>query len=196
MIHPAFDYCLRFQDGIAAVQRNRTYGYMDRTGKYAVSPRFDLAYNFSEGLAAGLTRQTYQWVFIGRDGREVLRAPESTTHVGSFSGGLAMAKLGRILRMNDGELYPGGLQHGLGYIDREGRWAIPPQFEWGGSFVDGRAWVQVKDRKYAFISPDGSMIRTPLFDAVADFRQGLAAVWRNGRFSLIDQQGKTFWSEN
>jgi hypothetical protein len=70
---------------LAPVKLGDKFGYVDRTGRIAISPQFLAAYPFSEGLA---------WVDLGdrmgaidRSGKVVLRATPGLP--GQFQGGLA-----------------------------------------------------------------------------------------------------------
>jgi len=194
-IEPRFAGAAPFHEGLAAVQVGKDYGYIDRSGAIRVQPRFDLAYDFHGGLAAGLLRDTFQWVFFDGEGRERFIAPEGTAHVGNLSEGRIMANLCRLERYSDGRIYPHGLRRSLGYLNERGEWAIPPQFSWGGGFQEGLAWVKRDEGPYAYIRPDGSFLSTPELEEANSFDLGLAAVRINGKFALLDLDGKVFWSE-
>lgn len=43
-----------FMDGLAVVNKNGKFGYINKTGKMVIAPEFDGALNFSEGMAAVL----------------------------------------------------------------------------------------------------------------------------------------------
>jgi len=72
-----------FSEGVAAFQPgvatpgNAKWGYLDRTGKWAIKPRFEIATDFSDGLAAvevstgkepGQKEPTYKWGYIEHSG--------------------------------------------------------------------------------------------------------------------------------
>ena len=77
-----------------------------------------------------------------------------------------------------------------GYIDREGYFAIPPQFTDADGFSEGLAAVE-KNNKYGYIGKSGAFAITPRFDAANDFREGVATVFVGEKHHIIDKQGNT-----
>ncbi|MEP7362374.1 MAG: WG repeat-containing protein [Acidobacteriota bacterium] len=195
-IPPTYSGASPFYEGFAVVRVGNRYGYINLAGDYLIQPRFELAYDFHKGLAAGHTADPYVWIFFDTAGNERFTAPEGTTHVGNFSEGLIMANLCKLERYNDGRVYPSGMCRSLGYLNDRGQWVIKPQFAWGGDFSEGRAWVKLDEGPYAYIRPDGSLLRTPQLESAATFENGLAAVRIAGKFALLDTHGKVFWSES
>jgi hypothetical protein len=51
VIPPQFDAADSFSQGLARVQKDNKWGYIDQTGKFVISPQFDQAESFAEGLA-------------------------------------------------------------------------------------------------------------------------------------------------
>ena len=66
----------------------------------------------------------------------------------------------------------------VGFIDRNGKVIIEPQFQGARDFSEGRAVVAVSVDKYKqdYIDEAGKFVITPQFDAARDFSEGLAAV--------------------
>ena len=66
----------------------------------------------------------------------------------------------------------------IGFIDRNGKVIVEPQFQGARDFVEGRANVAVSGEKYkeGFIDENGKLVINPQFDATRDFSEGLAAV--------------------
>ncbi len=66
----------------------------------------------------------------------------------------------------------------IGFIDRNGKIVVDPQFQGARDFVEGRAGVAVSGEKYkeGFIDENGKLVIIPQFDATRDFSEGLAAV--------------------
>jgi WG containing repeat len=76
-----------------------------------------------------------------------------------------------------------------GYIDRTGKYIIPPQFGVANNFAEGLAAVCIDD-KWGYIDPTGEYIISPQFDEAEKFSEGLAAVWIYGKWGYIDTNGQ------
>src|SRR5579864_7140921 len=66
-----------------------------------------------------------------------------------------------------------------GFMDRDGKIAIPAQFEYENFFSEGLAQVTVgkgKDRLIGYIDPHGTMVIPPRYYQAGDFSEGLAPV--------------------
>jgi len=63
-----------------------------------------------------------------------------------------------------------------GYLDPDGRWAIPAKFERAGVFRNGLAAAKEPGKPWGFLKPDGSWGIEPKFSGVRSFSDGLAAV--------------------
>src|SRR6218665_1301018 len=59
-----------------------------------------------------------------------------------------------------------------GYIDKNGKIAISPQFESAGDFHQGLARIRL-DNKWGFINKNGEIAIEPQFDYAWDFHEGL-----------------------
>jgi hypothetical protein len=89
-IHPQFDNVGRFSEGLAAVELNKKYGFIDRTGSIVIPFHFDYAYSFSEGLAQ--VTQAEKCGFINKTGHLVIPY-QFNFPTNPFSGGLASVKV-------------------------------------------------------------------------------------------------------
>ena len=63
----------------------------------------------------------------------------------------------------------------FGYIDRDGKMVVNPQFDEASRFVQGRALISV-GAKYGYIDESGKLAINPQFDRADGFFEGLAAV--------------------
>jgi len=67
-----------------------------------------------------------------------------------------------------------------GYLDPQGNWAIPAQYERAGVFRNGLAPAREPGGRWGFLKPDGSWGIEPKYSRVKGFSDGLAAVSEAG----------------
>ena len=75
-----------------------------------------------------------------------------------------------------------------GFIDIQGKIAIPLLYDSVGDFQEGFSWVQ-KNGKFGFIDPTGKIVIEIKFDYAGNFKGGLATVETGGKFGIIDKTG-------
>jgi WG containing repeat len=63
---------------------------------------------------------------------------------------------------------------------------IPPQFEFAGSFSQGLARVQLRNR-IGYIDKTGKLVISPQFDDAGSFSEGLATIYSNGKWGYISR---------
>jgi hypothetical protein len=82
--------------------------------------------------------------------------------------------------------FPRGL---CGAVRRDGSVAVPPRYDWVGTFSDGRAAMRAGGL-YGFVDENGHEIVPPRYRLVGDYRFGFAQVDIDGKSGLIDRDGK------
>lgn len=82
--------------------------------------------------------------------------------------------------------FPGGL---CGAVRRDGSVAVPPRYDWVGTFSDGRAAVRAGGL-YGFVDEQGNEIVPPRYRIVGDYKFGFAQVDIDGKSGLIDRDGR------
>jgi WG containing repeat len=205
------------------------YGYIDETGKVVIPLRYDFALNFSEGLSMvqlpapspnrriddPYGRFIYEkmpfgdWAVIDESGNELFkvvfkeniaqyqRDPETNSPaIGSFSEGLALVEVNYYAP----NPYGGFLNtQRWGFINREGKVVIDPDFDDAHSFAEGLAAVTVeypldfRASKAGYIDKDGLFAIWPRFVKTRSFSEGLAAVQvikNPPMWGYIDRTGK------
>ncbi len=75
-----------------------------------------------------------------------------------------------------------------GYIDRNGKTAIEPQFSWADRFIGSRAIVRIAG-KYGAIDTTGRLVIAAGYDALTSFDRGQALVVLGDGMGVIDQDG-------
>ena len=181
IINPQFDAAQVFSEGLAAVQSAGKWGYINTAGEFVVNPQFEGAANFCDGLA--LVETNGQIRFINSDGKIVISTPFDTQPKHDvpphYSEGLTW-------------ILSGGK---FGYIDRNGNFAIKPQFGFASSFHDGLAVASQmegpssEDNAFGYIDTSGKFAINPQFGFCLPFTQGLAAVMVGNKWGYIDKKG-------
>lgn len=196
-----FDSCSSFAEGLAPVRidinMHGHWGFIDSSGRMAISPRFESAWPFTQGLA--LVKSGNKFGYMNNAGRLVIRAQfDSAT---PFSAeGIAGVRI----------------NNKWGGIDKTGKIVIAPQFD--GNFMtamvinvpfvgdllardlgrltysEGLAPVKIGGQS-GYINRTGSfVIRSPQFDVAFPFINGRAAVVVGGYIRWIDKTGKYIWN--
>lgn len=113
-----------FHEGLAGVEaENGKWGYLDRSGKWALEPQFVHAGHFSNELAIVKTFD-YKYGYINRNGKFVI-PPQFDFAYDFQDNSLANVKVG--------EKY--------GLINRQGQYVIEPKYIAISDFVDGIATI-------------------------------------------------------
>ncbi len=175
------------------------YGFANANGELIIPFQFDQASNFMDGLAT--VRQGRKWFFIDESGKEAISMdPEliGIMEVGSFNEGLCPIRKTIILNKKPTTKY--------GYINTEGKLAIPAQFDQAGIFQDGLAIVDsvnIADykpgrgegvpRDRGLIDKTGKMITNYEYRRILPFNKaGFAEVVhsRTGKQGVIGKDGQ------
>ena len=235
VIPPQFDSIRGFSEGMAAVQIRDKWGYIDLSGNVVIDAKYVGAESFHEGRAfvnmgkPVLIDEPPDKLLgiIDREGNWIVQPQFKLAD--KFSEGFACTDNGLIDRSGklvldlSGYEYRGSrLCEGLliakkngrvGYLARDGKWAIEPQFAWGHDFSEGLAAVtpifgeddprsrslRSEDRKYGYIDRAGKMTIQPQFAEANEFQEGLAAVrpektegiyGKGNLWGYIDKTGK------
>ena len=83
IIASTWDYAQPFQEGVAAVCRNKKWGFIDKTGNVAIPLKWESTGRFSDGLAA--VSQSDERAYIDQEGSIIFEMSYSA--LGSFSEG-------------------------------------------------------------------------------------------------------------
>lgn len=76
-----------------------------------------------------------------------------------------------------------------GYINRQGKWVIEPQFRAAWSFSEGLAGVTTFEDKAGFIDTAGHWTIAPAYADAGDFRFGRARAIDGDLYGYIDAKG-------
>jgi len=165
-------------------ERGNRWGFVDRSGHWAIEPRFVSYGNFAEGLAWAAEKNT-PFGYIDKTGAWII--PPRFRHATDFSEDLAAVedKNGR-----------------WGYIRKDGSWAIEPRFGSAQPFHEGRAAAEEGEGyrgPWGYIDASGAWIVLPRYRhspgflyGRSDFERGVALVDMGDglTYELIDRDGR------
>jgi|JI7StandDraft_1071085.scaffolds.fasta_scaffold08674_2 hypothetical protein len=140
------------EEGVYMVKVGRRCGYVDLTGKLVGNKFFSDFWKFSEGLAAVADEKSGLIGFIDHSGNYIIKP--------KFPMDRPSQLLPLSFRFREGLAAVPGEVHDFdaswGYIDKSGRWVIPPKYIEAGGFIEGLAMVRISST-----SPDvGSIHNT------------------------------------
>lgn len=164
-----------FSDGLVAVQKSKSWGYLDSEGGVAIMLKYEKVSSFNNGFA--IVEGGEEFFVINKKGEETKIEIEGLVKVKGFSEGLAPFA-------DD--------KKNNGFINTKGQIAIPGQFVSVGFFAGGLAWVKTIENKIGFINKDGEWIIEPQFDVAKDFDpvSGLARVKIEGAWAYTNKNGE------
>lgn len=215
VIAPQYDMARKFSEGVAAVELNGKWGFIDTTGRQVIPFEYRDAFDFSEGLAC-IENDDFLWGYIDKTGSVVIKPKyvegwplSGNRALVAVSTDEAHVYLYGFIDRNGNEVIPldkyeGGYENfseglavsmgdgGLyGYIDTDGNEVIPCRYDQANSFTEGMARVGNGD-KYGYIDKSGQEAIPLKYDYADDaFQEGLARVQLDGKVGLIDIKGRT-----
>ena len=196
--------------GLFPVQQNGKWGFINKDGKMVIEPQFDdiVQYNhdttdekaqesFSEGLACvnvGATQKDFgmmsggKWGYIDTTGKLVI--PPKFITASPFVDEMASVSIEDVAAKRRGLT----ITTMNGYINRNGRFIIPPQpYPFSlGRFSDGLAQVERTSAGrtlWGYADKTGKTVIVPRFDYAGVFSEGLARVEIGNAWGYIDKKG-------
>jgi hypothetical protein len=165
-----------FHDGMAAVEVNGLWGFLNTEGKLAIKPKYKTISDWSGGFATAETKKNI--MVITADGSEIIITDTRVYEAEGFSEGLAPFKT------MDGK---------EGFINTEGKVVIMPVFKGTGPFIGGKAWVKTQAGSVGYINTNGDWIHKADFTNARNFdlKSKMALVKRSGQWEYINESGQT-----
>lgn len=199
-----------FSEGLAVAMRKGEdlFGYIDSTGKFAISPRFSASngyvYSFSDGFAMIEVKRLFGFI----DHTGAFAIPPRFLDATSFADGRARVVIeGPCMYFPEGgcgdfnPVFPGVPVKNIndiaktypackfGYIDKSGRIITNQRFDYGRDFSEGFAPVKLGSR-WGFIDGSGSLVISPTFEDAQPFSSGLTRILANGKYGYADKSGQ------
>ena len=208
ILQAKYDQVWAFRDGLAQVELNRKYGYIDKNGNEVIPIKYDSVL-WDLGVGVALVELNGKWGYIAPSGKKV--TPIKYDHIWAFfeGCGLAQVELNRkygYIDKNGNEVIPikydsvswdSGvglaqveLNGKFGLIDKIGKEVIPIKYDKIWAFCEGLASVALNG-KWGYIDPNGKEVIAFKYDYAYDFSDGLAVVVLNGKCGYIDKSGNT-----
>jgi hypothetical protein len=207
VVKPRYHEAEDFEQGVARVKfLGGDWRHLDASGNMLIPSSHRDHLLFSEGRARTLV--DLKWGFVDRS--YAFCIPPRYDEAGHFYSGLASVKIdagkpadGPDMDMPRSEPIR---KPRWGYIDPNGRIAIPARFLMAGSFSEELAAVKVSalfglTTRWGYIDRTGATVIQPAFDFAYPFAEGLARVnmggrigssggVQGGRWGFIDKNGK------
>ncbi len=163
-----------YSSGLVAIQKNKSWGFLNSKGAVAVMLKFEKVSSFNNGSA--IAKSGTNFFVIDKTGSEIKIEIDNLVNVKSFSEGLAS--------FSDNT-------KNFGFIDNTGQIAIFPQFVAVGYFNAGLAWAKTNDKKVGFIGKDGKWVIEPQFISAKNFDavSGLARIKTEEGWAYTDKEG-------
>ena len=194
VIEPRFEVAKEFSEGLASVQIDGKWGFIDKTGAIRILPCFGFTESFSEGLSAarklvekkGLFGRSKgfdvygKYGFVNKNGDLVIE--HRFNYARSFHDGLAAVEIGEK----------------WGFIDKSGVYAIAAMYGYVGNFAESLvAFAKEKDfGKRGYMDKSGYVVIEPQYSAAYNFENGLAEVQIGSKSAYIDHSGRTVFMES
>lgn len=169
-----------YTDGMVPVCQGKLWGFLNTKGQLAIPVQYDEVTEFHEGWAT--VRSGSSFSFINTKGETVAIAGDAAD-VRSIREGFAPYKNAQKL---------------MGFIGKDGKVAIPAQFESVGYFSNGLAWAKVGVGKLAqvgFINTKGEWVIQPKYSAAKEFDKstGLARAKNGEQWGYVNASGEYFY---
>ena len=158
-----------YTEGLSPAIEDGKWGYVDRNRKIIIAFQFEHANPFDGGMARVVMNK--KEFFINKQGT---RITPNFDWAFDFHEDLAAV----------------GVAGKVGYIRRDGSFAIPPvnHSASGIDFSEGLVAIRVNG-KVGFMDKNGTIVIQPKYDDVFPFSNGLAPVQVRGKWGYVDKAG-------
>jgi hypothetical protein len=160
-----------FREGLAAVNQDGRWGYIDRLGATIIPFEFDYAFAFVGGAAPVMVEGW--WGLIDRQGAYL---------IDPIYDHMRPAGAGPYIQFETGGR--------IGLIDAGGEIIVPPAFDDIYPISEGLVGISLDGLSGYYDVAAGEIAIDPVYDMAAPFSGGVAEVWRNGEVGLINREGE------
>ncbi|MCA9804044.1 MAG: WG repeat-containing protein [Cyanobacteria bacterium HKST-UBA02] len=192
-----------FEDGVESeaskvIFHKKLWGFIDKTGKFAIEPRYNEAGNFLAGGPARVVEEGQEF-YIGIDGKKAA-APEVNkadatcpSPIKGRKGEVVVATAGDALEfrpLSEDLAAVAFKQDQLSVLGIEDKKAATDKEPADSTLSYKRHLPAPGQWLWGFVDNNGSLIIEPRYDTVSSFVEGLAAVLMDRHFGYIDKEGK------
>jgi|GEM_PF-6907063 len=180
-----FDRAYPFNDGLALAAADWKYGFIDKTGKFAIEPIYDAAIfnssydykSFADGLAPVAIENSngeLEYGYIDKTGKTVV--PFQFEYAGTFKNGYALV-------VKNGK---------YGIMNKSGALVLPTTYDDANYFQDGYTLVK-SGGLHKIVDTKGNSASTDtfLFESVNSSGDGVFNVKQKGKWALAKIEPKT-----
>ena len=196
-----------FSQGLAAFKitgDETKWGFIDYTGKIAITPQFIYVGDFHEGKCA-FKNSNQKWGYIDKEGKIFIN-PQFDKASG-FHNGQAVVYSGNKAGVVDEKgkyiinpqfeevVYDEGVflveqDSKWGWCDNNGKIIINPQFKNAFPFLGSNLAAVSTDKNWGYIDKEGKIVVNPQFDFALPFSGKYAVVSSGSKIGFIDRDGK------
>jgi hypothetical protein len=186
VITAQFQGAYDFNDGLARVYQNGKWGFIDKSGTLKIAANFDYVWDFKNGRAAvmKMEQNVEKWGYIDVTGKLVI--PYFEGYAFPFNENNALVRIGA---------YRTGK---LALIGKDGKQSFAIPYADVYYCENGLLNVVIQQNgkeQWGYIDALGNTIIEFLFDASAQFNNGLALVYINSKMNYINEKGVVIWKE-
>lgn len=162
---------------LIAVRLGKSWGYVNKMGKYVINPQFEECSSFVKDWGYAAAKKGGKWGLIDKTGHFIVMP--------------LFDSLGNIDSLLN--LIPAKVNDKWGYINRGGKLVIRHVFDRANAFdiSSGLAVVAIAN-KWGFIDMSGKIVIEPQFDKTWGFNEssGLTTVEIGGKWGFINRTGR------
>ncbi len=188
-----WDELKEFSEGLAGVSKDGQWGFVDAHGKLVINLQsgWKYAFPFEDGLAqvdvGGANSD-----FVDKSGQTIVRKGQSDTNDIAWP---CMISPFPNLRFSYGLIPVRNKIGKWGFMNRDGRLVVPPQWHQVLDFHEGLAMVSNyypsnRTYEFGFVNTNGHLEISLRWGRALSFSEGLAAVSSNGLWGFIDKSGR------
>lgn len=201
-----YDFIYRFSEGMAVVEKDRKYGYINASGKLIIplTGEYDSVSGFRGGLAT--VRKNGKEGLINTSGKLIVPCIYDVIAPFTEDGMATVVKDGKFGFMNtSGELvvpciYDNSREYMNGiawvvkddgfFIDKSGKEVPTPENEADYFKSSSEYSIVYKGEKCGFIDSSGKLVVPCEYDNLGQFSEGLAYAELNGKKGYVNTKGK------